>query len=106
MPRWQQSSSGDVVRAGTGACKWRSGSAQRHNCAGRPSAGSGRRDLVYSPDNAAVLPELLQAAGGYMVHTDFIHDVLPQTVSDNPQYPRQPSAWRYRVEARMPPAMR
>ena len=89
----------DVVRAGAGA---RDGDQARLKIVavqvGRAQDQAVRIRNVL-PDNAAVLLELLQAAGGYVVHgLDFIHDVLPQTVSDNPRaHPRPPSAWRCRA---------
>ena len=90
----------DVVRAGAGA---RDGDQARLKGiavqVGRAQDQTVRIRNVL-PDNAAVLFELLQAAGGYMVHgLNFIHDVLPQTVSDNPRaHPHPPSAWRYRAK--------
>ena len=90
----------DVVRAGTGA---RDGDQARLKGiavqVGRAQDQTVRIRNVL-PDNAAALFELLQAAGRYMVHgLDFIHDVLPQTVSDNPRaHPHPPSAWRYRAK--------
>ena len=89
----------DVVRAGAGA---RDGDQARLKGIA-VQVGRAQDQAIWClyvlPDDAAALFELLQAIGGYMVHGfDFIHDVLPQTVSDNPRaHPRPPSAWRYKA---------
>ena len=89
----------DVVRAGAGA---RDGDQARLKGIA-VQVGRAQDQAIWClyvlPDDAAALFELLQAIGGYMVHGfDFIHDVLPQTVSDNPRArPRPPSAWRYKA---------
>ena len=89
----------DVVRAGAGA---RDGDQARLKGIA-VQVGRAQDQAIWClyvlPDDAAALFELLQAIVVYMVHGfDFIYDVLPQTVSDNPRArPRPPSAWRYKA---------